>query len=205
MERAAEVTGSKGERTRARIAATAATLFNERGYAGTSLGDLMQATGLTKGALYNHFEDKDAIAVAAFDHMVAALRGRFETALAVPGSAGDRLAAVVEVFRLLWRLPGGCPVVNTAVEADDTHPSLRERARAAMLEWRDGIAACVRAGQAASEIRADVDAEKFAGLVIGCLEGALVLSRLLGERCHLDAAAEHLRQHIERNVLTGSR
>ena len=193
--------GGKGRRTRERIAQTAAGLFNQRGFAGTSLGDILDATGLTKGALYNHYESKDAIALAAFDHTCDVLRQRFDRTLARSGTALERLLAVVDLLGSLYRHPGGCPIVNTAVEADDTHPALRDRAQRAMREWQDRIATCVRRGQEAGEVRADVDGPALASLMISCLEGALVLARLFGERSHLDLAAEHLRRHIADQVV----
>src|ERR687889_176308 len=97
---------TKGERTRRLIVERAMPLFNTRGYFGASLNDLIRETGLEKGGIYNHFESKEAI---------------------------------VGVFRNLADdepLVGGCPVLNTAVEADDAHPALRDRARAAMTEWQ---------------------------------------------------------------------
>jgi AcrR family transcriptional regulator len=58
---------SKGEKTRQRIVAEAATLFNERGFEGGSMADLMEATGLEKGGIYRHFSSKETLAAAAFD------------------------------------------------------------------------------------------------------------------------------------------
>ncbi len=52
---------SKSEKTKAFIIEKAAPVFNTKGYAGTSLSDLTAATGLTKGAIYGHFENKDAV------------------------------------------------------------------------------------------------------------------------------------------------
>ena len=58
----------KGELTRQRIVALAAPIFNQKGYAGTALSDLMRATGLEKGGIYRHFESKQELAEDAFDH-----------------------------------------------------------------------------------------------------------------------------------------
>jgi TetR/AcrR family transcriptional repressor of nem operon len=59
---------TKGEQTRRRIVAAAAPIFNQHGYEGSSLNDLMQATGLKKGGIYRHFSSKEALAVEAFDY-----------------------------------------------------------------------------------------------------------------------------------------
>jgi len=72
---------TKGERTKAHIVATAAPIFNERGFVGTSLNDILAATGLEKGGIYRHFESKDELAVAAFDYAVKMLQARQRRAL----------------------------------------------------------------------------------------------------------------------------
>ena len=87
----------KGEQTRQRIVERAAPVFNQRGYAGTSLAELIAATGLEKGGIYNHFASKDELALAAFDHAVSLLVGR--NAAAQVGHEGlDRLTALIAAF-----------------------------------------------------------------------------------------------------------
>jgi AcrR family transcriptional regulator len=71
----------KGDETREKILMRAARLFNEKGYFGASLADLMEATGLKKGGLYNHFESKEKLALEAFDYAIDVYGLRFEEAL----------------------------------------------------------------------------------------------------------------------------
>ena len=59
---------TKGEQTRRNIVEAAAPIFNKRGYEGSSLNDLMQATGLKKGGIYRHFSSKEELAAKAFDY-----------------------------------------------------------------------------------------------------------------------------------------
>lgn len=96
---------SKGERTRARIIRQAGPLFNERGYAGAAMSDILEATGLRKGGIYNHFGSKDELALAAFDytfelasqHVARALEGKKEPV--------ERLSALLEAYRTLHDEP----------------------------------------------------------------------------------------------------
>ena len=60
----------KGERTRQEIIRRAAPVFNQKGYDGAALSDLMGATGLEKGGIYRHFASKQALAAEAFDYAV---------------------------------------------------------------------------------------------------------------------------------------
>src|SRR5258706_12552014 len=89
----------KGEQTRRKIIRKAAPIFNQRGYEGAALSDLMQATGLEKGGIYRHFESKQQLAGEAFDYAwKIALDTRFEGTEAI-SNAVDRLKQIVQNFR----------------------------------------------------------------------------------------------------------
>jgi TetR/AcrR family transcriptional regulator, transcriptional repressor for nem operon len=90
---------TKGERTRRRIIERAAALFNTRGVAGASMADVSLATGLEKGGVCNHFESKDALALAAFDYAAGLVRQRLDAAAGAARSPLQRLRAIVEVYR----------------------------------------------------------------------------------------------------------
>jgi TetR/AcrR family transcriptional repressor of nem operon len=193
----------KGQETRERIVARAAELFNVQGYAGTAMSDIMQVTGLEKGGIYRHFESKEQLALAAFDHAAERVRQRMHVALANKAHAADVLIGFLELFRSYAQRPpllGGCPVLNTAVESDDTNPVLRERARAVVAEWRATIQAAVQRGIARAELRPEVDAEQLALLLIATMEGAVMLTMLLGDAAPLEQAFQHLRQYIDTSV-----
>ena len=172
-----------GEQTRENIIRQAAALFNQQGFAGASMSDIMQATGLQKGGIYRHFESKEALALEAFDYAVAADGGRFGAALDGRENAIDRLHGVVDVFARLHDdppVPGGCPMLNTAIESDDGNPALRARARAAMDGLRTLIRQTVRKGIPRNEVREDVDGDELATLMIshaGRRRGALAAVR----------------------------
>ncbi len=191
---------TKGERTRQHIVERAARVFNTRGYFGASMSDLMDATGLEKGGLYNHFESKDALALASFEYSVGLVRDRISAALKPHRPAPDRLLAVIGVFRSLIEepvLPGGCPVLNTAVESDDAHPALREGAQIVMNEWRGTIHTIVRKGIERGELRPDVDPNVVATVLVAALEGAIMMSKLYDDPVHVRRAADYLNVYIQ--------
>lgn len=190
----------KGELTREHILDKAATLFNQQGFSGASLSDIMEATGLQKGGIYRHFESKEALALEAFDHAVGRVRARFVEALADRRHAMDRLLAIVSVFRAYLTdppVPGGCPVMNTAIENDDGNPELRRRARAVMDEWRLLIRRTVERGRERGELRPGADPDEVATVMISLLEGAIMMSKLYRDGSHLRHATEHLERHLE--------
>lgn len=190
----------KGEQTHNHIAEKAARLFNMRGYFGTSMSDLLEATGLQKGGLYNHFASKEALALAAFDFAMEKFRQRYAQAVQGQTSALASLRAISEVMLRNYADPvveGGCIVFNTALEADDAQPALKTCAQAAMRDLLRFIVLQVRRGQRNGEIRADVDPQSIATILISLYEGALGLSKLFGDSAHIQHAQAHMMAYID--------
>ena len=189
----------KGERTRRRIVEKAAPVFNTRGYFGSSMSDLVRETGLEKGGIYNHFGSKEELALAAFDHAAALMRERLRAAQEGRGGALERLFAVVDVLGGLVEDPpvaGGCPVLNTAVEADDALPALKEKAEAAATDWLRLIGSIVKEGVRSGELVPDADPRATASVVVATLEGALMLAKLCDDGAHMRRAMEHIEEHL---------
>jgi AcrR family transcriptional regulator len=194
---------TKGEQTRDMIIRQAAVVFNSLGYFGTSMSDIMRETGLEKGGIYNHFRNKEELAVAAFEYAISLFSNRLEQEFKITRNAADRLIAYARVFYDYYLdpdLPGGCPILNTAVESDDAQPVLREKARAAMSELHDTICRIIRKGIERNEIRREVDVESTTTILVSMLEGALMLSRLYGDMSHLERTVQHVEAFVEENL-----
>jgi TetR/AcrR family transcriptional regulator, transcriptional repressor for nem operon len=193
---------SKGQETRERIVAQAAPIFNQKGYAGTALSDLMEATGLEKGGIYRHFASKQELAGEAFDHAwKIAIETRFASTEEIPNTV-DRLKRLILNFRdrQPGLVPGGCPLLNTAVDADDSNPQLRAKARQALDSWLDRLQSIVEEGQQRGDISLEVDSAKVAALIVSTLEGSLMVSRLQKSLEPLDVAGAHLSEYLETKV-----
>jgi TetR/AcrR family transcriptional regulator, transcriptional repressor for nem operon len=195
---------STGKETRQRIVAVAATLFNRHGFDGGSMSELMEATGLEKGGIYRHFSSKEQVAAEAFDYAwQEALGVRMHDLDVVPNHV-DRLKQFIANFvERRPSVPGGCPLLNTAIDADDGNLVLRARARKALREWRELLIKMITVGVKRKEIRRGVDADKLANLIISSLEGALMISRLERDREALLAAQAHLNHYLETEVRLG--
>jgi TetR/AcrR family transcriptional regulator, transcriptional repressor for nem operon len=194
---------SKAAETKARIIEQAALLFNQQGYAGSSMSDLMRVTQLEKGGIYNHFKSKDEIALAAFDFANQHIQQQFAGALKGKRRAPERLLAMLTVYRNLQSDPilaGGCPLLNTAVESDDAHPQLRQRTQAAMDRWRQMIRRILVYGQQRGEVMANLDIEQSITVLIATIEGAIMLSKLYGEPHYLEAALNYLEDYIQHQI-----
>jgi len=191
---------SKAEKTRYLIIKKAAVLFNQQGYAGTSMQDIMKATGLTKGGLYGNFKSKEEIAVAAFEFAVKVVKREAAKRTHVIDNALDKLKAVVYFYKENLFTPpieGGCPILNTSIEADDNNPVLREKVIEALDYWQDRIALTIHLGVQAGLINSNIDTKEFSSLFISTLEGGIMMSRIYKDQKYFDSVCKQLIKMIE--------
>lgn len=190
---------SKADITRSHIIKQAAEVFNQYGYAGTSMSDLMQATGLKKGGIYNHFGSKDELAIAAFDYSVNLLQRRYLKALRGHRPSTEKLIVMVDTFCQSMHEPtmkGGCPIMNTAIDSNHAHEALKKRAQFAMDSWRVLIKKLVERGRKLGKIAATVDSDAAATIIIATLEGAVMMNQLYEDPTHLNRAQNHINDYI---------
>jgi TetR/AcrR family transcriptional repressor of nem operon len=191
----------RGDETREHIIRTAAAVFNRRGYAGASVSDLEEATGLKTGGIYRHFPGgKEALALEAFDFAVAGRSERLRAAVAEGGTAVDRLHRLIATLTTSYadRIPGGCPVMNAAIEHDDAgSAALRARARRTMERWHSVFEQVIAEGRARGELKPDVDPADAATVFLATWEGAVMLSGLTRDRSALHVAAAHLTRYVD--------
>jgi TetR/AcrR family transcriptional regulator, transcriptional repressor for nem operon len=189
---------SRGEATRRRIVEQSAAVFNRHGYAGTSMTELMDATGLEKGGIYRHFVSKEELAAAAFDYAWATVSEPRWHGLEDCVSCLDKLRLLVRNFveQPPRTLPGGCPLLNTAIDSDDGNAVLRSKAHAALTEWQSKIREIVRTGQNRGELRQEIDPEQVATVLISSLEGAVMMSRMEKTREPLARVGKHLENYL---------
>ncbi len=195
-----DTTISKAGRTRQFIIERVAPVFNRKGYAGTALSDLTAATGLTKGAIYGNFKNKDAIAAAAFRYNLSKVSDVFRAGLAQAETPLDQLRVFPAAYRQLYQeimLTGGCPLLNAGTDTDDTHPELKTLVQEAVSRLRGTMESLIAAGIAAGQIKAGTDGDAVAGLIVALVEGGFFVARLAGERKYFDAALAHVEALID--------
>ena len=140
---------TKAERTTRYIIETVAPIFNKHGYVGTSMSDLTEATGLTKGALYGNFENKEALALSAFEYNSNRLLQAIEAKLSIDGSALDKVYSLTNFYRHYDEFThdmGGCPVLNTRVDAEHNNKLLAAAARETVATIEGKIALVLEVG-----------------------------------------------------------
>lgn len=187
----------KDEQARRQIVMKAAELFNQKGYAASSIQDIMDTTGLTKGGLYRRFANKDEIALEAFDYAGELLLEQLKTAIGEAQSATDKIMAICGVHADPVDNPplkGGCPLLNAAVESDDTFPELRDKALTAYEGMLGLVRRILEEGIKAGEYRTELDAESMASFIVSSLEGSVMASGLTRDAKHVGFMMTQLRQ-----------
>jgi len=189
----------KGELTRERIIAASASLLNREGYLRTPVSDIMRATGMQKGGIYNHFASREELGLEAFNYAFRRIRERLLAAIAEKTTARQKLLALIEAFRGSPARPdleGGCPVMNLAIESDDADAKLRQAARQAMGTLHGLFERLIKEGVARHEF-AKRDARATAIHLVAALEGALMLTNLYKDPEYLDAVSKQLTAEVE--------
>ncbi len=191
---------SKSERTKQYIIEKTAPVFNAKGFAGTSMNDITTVTGLTKGSIYGNFENKDEVALAAFDYNFGAIVHHLRMKIEQKSSSIDKLLVYPETYRNflnLTFLQAGCPVLNTSTDADDTHPQLRDRAVKALKLWKTSVERIINTGIEKKEIKANTNSSDFAAILMSLIEGAVMQAKVTGKTTELNASMNYLEKMIK--------
>ena len=190
---------TKAEQTKAFIIEKTAPIFNTKGYEGTSMSDITNATGLTKGSIYGNFVNKDEVAMAVFDYNLHKVQTIIRSELTKYQTAKEKLLVYVDVYDNFLSYPfpqGGCPIMNTATEADDTHPALRAKAANAITDWKNKIVRLIEQGIAAREFNKKTNAEETALTMIAIIEGTIMITKLTGKISYRKSILQSVRTII---------
>ena len=191
---------SKSERTKQFIIEKTAPVFNRKGYAGTSLNDLTSATGLTKGSIYGNFDNKDDVALAAFDHNFQQVVTYLKVRMDARTSIVNKLLIYPETYRDFLTLPfleSGCPIANTATEADDTHPLLKEKASKALQYWRGVVERQVKKGIESGELKKNINVTELVGVLTALIQGGILHAKVSGKMNYLNTSMDFLERMIK--------
>lgn len=193
----------KASRTKQLIVENTAPVFNKKGFAGTSIRDLTFATGLTKGSIYGNFENKDEVALAVFDYNVLLLNKGIKAAAQGSYNAVGKLHKMADFYVAENASPGtrgGCPILNTSIDADDTHPQLKARAAKSLRMWKKSIEKLVLEGIAEKTIKPTAKGNTFATEYIALVEGGILLSRTTGDITFLKTCVERIHKIINKEL-----
>jgi TetR/AcrR family transcriptional repressor of nem operon len=161
------------ERTRERLLQAASREVYISGFQSASLDTILAAAGVTKGALYHHFDRKESLGYAIVEEIIGP-DSRDQWLLPLQNDQ-DPIDTLIGIVRGLSVRPedvrGGCPLINLAQEMSPLDEGFRKRIAAVFHDWQEGVAAALREGQAGGRVRRDVEPSEAAGLLIAMVEG----------------------------------
>lgn len=181
--------------TKEKILVKSGILFNTQGYKSTSLSEITGATGLTKGAIYRHFESKDKLEQESLYHLSSIMFEKVRTVIKAKETASEKLRAIFQFFSTYITNPpikGGCPLLNVSIEVDDTNPVLRKGALRILNVLRDSLITVMENGKKFKQLKPDIDVEYYATIFIASLEGAIMMSKLRGTDEDISRVINHL-------------
>ncbi len=183
---------TKAEKTTQYIIETVAPIFNQNGYAATSLSDLTRATGLTKGAIYGNFENKEALAMAALKYNIKKMLKRIEGHMAQGETSIDKLLLLADFYRNYYDFSqelGGCPIINVGVDANHQNETLLEKVQHVIKLIERDLATIIEEGKANGEIRKAIVSETYAKRFYALLQGGTFMAHTLRDNSYaIDAA-----------------
>jgi len=190
---------TKAEKTSQFIIETVAPIFSKKGYAATSMSDLTSATGLTKGALYGNFKNKEDLALAAMNYNLRRLVEKIESKLNATQSPIQKLFILTNFYTYYNDYTkdfGGCPILNIGVDANNQNEILIERIRKVILKMQKAIATIIEEGKMANEIKGTIDADLYSRRIFSMIEGAVFVSNMMNDNGYLKDMMNHLDQMI---------
>jgi len=162
-----------------RLLAAGLDLFLNQGYNATGIQQLTDHARVPKGSFYNHFASKEAFAAGVVQRYAELMQKSWERMMG--DAPADPMAAIRHVFAKMLRYhdrlaesPAGCLIGNFAAEIAVSSEACRQNLLAAQLAWRQRLAGLIAAGQAAGEIRGDLDPIELSALTWSVWEGALL-------------------------------
>lgn len=194
---------SKAERTTAYIIETVAPIFNRQGYIGTSMNDLTEATGLTKGAIYGNFENKEALALSAFEYNSKILLEAIDEQLAAEGTALDKLFQLTKFYRnydVFTFKMGGCPILNVGIDAKYNNHLLRAAAGETLRLIEGKIALVLENGVKNNELKLPVTPLQFAKQLYTMLQGAIAMATMSDDRKYLINTIAYLDLLVQKEI-----
>lgn len=190
---------TKAENTTQYILDVVAPIFNKKGYTATSMNDVTNATGLTKGAIYGNFKNKEELALEAFNHNIRFVMDKIKLILTEIESPLAKLHAITNFYRDYYKNNinfGGCPILNVGVDANNTNPHLYERVKYVTIKLKDSISKIIIEGIEKKEINKDIDAGLYGGRIFSLIEGASFTSELLQDDQYLIDMMNHIDKMI---------
>jgi AcrR family transcriptional regulator len=195
---------SKSEKTKAFIIETVAPIFNKNGYSAMSLSKITAATGLTKGAIYGNFENKEQLAIAVFQFSVRRILKDLNTHVNQGKTPLEQLFNVSTFYKNYYEYNiklGGCPILNTGVDANNHNPQIIAKVRSYNERILDRFTNLIESCKTSKEIKDTVDSELYAKRFFAMIEGAIYMSYIMEDKNYMKDLAVYMKQIIQNELI----
>ncbi|GLU54686.1 TetR/AcrR family transcriptional regulator [Dyadobacter frigoris] len=195
---------TKSERTRKQIVIRSASLFNEKGFAGSSVDEIVEKIDVTRRSLYKHFEGKEELAQEVVEYLLDETLAKTRSALK-SGSAQNRLFAYLDLYQNPYcagpvtgevYINGGCPILNFGVEYDDGDPHTATKVARAVNETLKALESVILEGKNEKEFRDDIDVSQLALKIFSAIKGGILVARLLKNNNLMHQIISGLKQEL---------
>lgn len=194
---------SKAEQTRHFIIEKTAPIFNKKGYFATSLSDITTATGLTKGSIYGNFKDKDDLATHVYTYQSKKIAEAVNQQITQQKTSLKKLFSFLDFYKDNFKniaASGGCPMMNAAIEADDSLSFLTPKVRRSFDLWRQRLIVILQEGIANGEFKPNISSENYAITFMAMIEGGILLSKISGRVKDFAIVLDKMKEMIDREI-----
>jgi TetR/AcrR family transcriptional regulator, transcriptional repressor for nem operon len=169
------------------------------GYRSADLDAILAEAGVTKGALYYYFDNKEALAYAVLDEVMASLtHQKWVQPLRNAENPIDVLVRIVQSESLKREdVRRGCPLLNLSQEMSGLDEGFRRRTARLFRDWHDAVAGALREGQKRGLVRNDIDANETATFLIATYEGYVVLTKNSQDARTMQSGQRRVSGHLE--------
>lgn len=194
---------TKAERTKQFILETAAPLYNEKGISGVSIDDVLEATKLTKGCIYGHFQGKDNLSEQVIEYSLNSMTEKVAATVLKQTTAKGKVNAFIDFYKnpIDTYIAGGCPIFNTAVEADDNFPAIKQKVAKKLLEGQQALSDIIKQGIDDGEFSQQLDPQRFAFKLVAAIEGAIVICRTINSAQPMYDLVNDLKKELDQYTL----
>ena len=189
----------KAEVTSEFIIKTVAPYFNKHGYFATSMSDITHITGLTKGAIYGNFENKEELAYEAFRYNIRRTIGKIDEVIRRKEKSYDKLCAIINYYRnypVLIKETGGCPVLNVGVDSQNNDPKLQKKVQTVVKRIKKTMQDIIQKGIDNCEISESANPERLSNVFYNLIEGGIFTAGIMKDEKILMDSLDHLEELV---------
>lgn len=190
---------TKAERTKQFIIETAAPIYNQKGISGANIDDVLDATKLTKGCLYGHFENKEDLSLQVIDYMIENNSKKLVSMISKEKTAKGKIFNYFDFYKdpIETHIKGGCPLINMAVESDDNFPRVKEKIAKVFRQGQNMFIEILKQGIQNGEFSNDLVPEIYAFKAVAAIEGAVVMCRIMNTAKPMQGLIKSLKAELE--------